>query len=247
MADESAEEDTTGAAVEALKAKYQELSKDIVRIDKEYLSFHAQEEAQKMRKLMEEKQKLGNKLATGQHQATPKSALKILKAEDGTTVTDPKDIMKVVEQYYSRKLAPGPSVKSGKYLPKDSPRDYPWQNKRAEDKFELARNPELSTKGGLHQAIDDEVAFQECIQTLSHGKAAGPDGVANEVLQALPSSGKRAIHHMLRLMWATGLTPTHWKHSKTILLFKNKGTPLDLGYYRRIIIIMTHWPGNDHL
>jgi len=35
-------------------------------------------------------------------------------------------------------------------------------------------------------------------------------------------------------MWATGLTPTSWKESTTVLLFKHKGTPLDLKYYRRI-------------
>jgi hypothetical protein len=30
------------------------------------------------------------------------------------------------------------------------------------------------------------------------------------------------------------LTPTSWKESTTILLFKHKGAPLDLKYYRRI-------------
>jgi ribonuclease HI len=87
--------------------------------------------------------------------------------------------------------------------------------------------------------IDDELAFCSCIKTLAKGKAAGPDGVANEILQALPSAGKQALHNMIRLMWATGRTPDSWKKSDTILLFKNKGTPLDLKYYRRIGLELT--------
>jgi hypothetical protein len=35
-------------------------------------------------------------------------------------------------------------------------------------------------------------------------------------------------------MWSTRYTPAPWKHSITTLLFKNKGTPLQLKYYRRI-------------
>jgi hypothetical protein len=35
-------------------------------------------------------------------------------------------------------------------------------------------------------------------------------------------------------MWATGITPQSWKTSSTILLYKNKGSPLELLYYRRI-------------
>jgi hypothetical protein len=39
---------------------------------------------------------------------------------------------------------------------------------------------------------------------------------------------------LMMLMWATGCTPDRWKESNTILLFKNKGTILNLDYYRRI-------------
>eukprot|EP00878_Enallax_costatus_P030022 GHUV01032612.1.p1 GENE.GHUV01032612.1~~GHUV01032612.1.p1 ORF type:complete len:221 (+),score=24.67 GHUV01032612.1:176-838(+) len=43
----------------------------------------------------------------------------------------------------------------------------------------------------------------------------------------------------MKLMWATGLTPDSWKESITLLLFKNKGTPLELKYYRRIGLELT--------
>ena len=42
------------------------------------------------------------------------------------------------------------------------------------------------------------------------------------------------LHSFIQLMWATKYTPTPWKHSITTLLYKNKGTPLQLKYYRRI-------------
>jgi hypothetical protein len=58
--------------------------------------------------------------------------------------------------------------------------------------------------------------------------------VVNEFLQALPAAGKQAIHNLFRLMWATGLTPTSWKESITVMLYKHKGTPLELDYFRRI-------------
>jgi hypothetical protein len=38
----------------------------------------------------------------------------------------------------------------------------------------------------MHHAIDDEVAFYTCLKTLANGKAPGPDGVANNLLQILP-------------------------------------------------------------
>ena len=86
----------------------------------------------------------------------------------------------------------------------------------------------------MHKLIQDKVAFKECIQTLSRGKTPGPDGIANELIQALPPVAKQAVHNMIQIMWATGCTPGKWKESDTILLYKNKGTPLDLKYYRRI-------------
>jgi hypothetical protein len=42
------------------------------------------------------------------------------------------------------------------------------------------------------------------------------------------------LHAYIQLMWATAYTPQSWKESLTILLYKNKGTPFQLQYYRRI-------------
>ena len=42
------------------------------------------------------------------------------------------------------------------------------------------------------------------------------------------------LHALMQILWATAHTPQQWKHSITVLLYKNKGTPLQLDYYRRV-------------
>ena len=54
------------------------------------------------------------------------------------------------------------------------------------------------------------------------------------MLQLLPPQGYQLIHMFIQLMWASHYTPSPWKHSITTLLFKDKGTPLWLKFYRRI-------------
>lgn len=85
----------------------------------------------------------------------------------------------------------------------------------------------------MHKLISDELLFHTCIKTLAQGKAPGPDEVANEVLQALPEVAKTALPNMIKLMWATGLTPKSWKGSNTALLYKS-GQPMYFNRYRRI-------------
>jgi len=86
----------------------------------------------------------------------------------------------------------------------------------------------------LTDIIADVDSYTACVNTLSNNKCPGPDGVANEILKLLPPSGKEAVHSMMKLMWKTGQTPTSWKHSTTILLYKNKGSITNLKYYRQI-------------
>lgn len=126
-------------------------------------------------------------------------------------------------------------MKTGKYLPYETPRNYPWTNSREFRQYSrLLDGAAPAQREWLHEAIDDETVFDTCLKTLARGKAPGPDKVPNEVLQALPDDGKQAMHNLIRIMWATGLTPDSWKESATVLLFKHKGTPLTLQYYRRI-------------
>eukprot|EP00983_Pelagomonas_calceolata_P023149 728959-Pelagomonas_calceolata.AAC.1 len=81
------------------------------------------------------------------------------------------------------------TIKHGKYLPEEAPRNYPWEQA---GRFEQVPNPftlqshitkgELEGKNKrkwLHSKIMDKSAFNECIKTLSNSKSPGPDGVEN--------------------------------------------------------------------
>jgi exonuclease III/ribonuclease HI len=219
----------------ALLHMHKDLNRQLASINKEHAKLSEQAEIRKTRQQLDERQKTGNKIATGKAAWAPKSALRVLDTGAGTT-SDPTRIMQLIETYYQDKLCvPGGGIKTGHYLPEEVARDYPWKSDPAHRMYQnLLPGSETPHREWLHDAIDDEVAFDTCLRSLAKGKAPGPDRVPNEILQALPDTGKQTIHNLVRIMWATGMTPTGWKESSTILMFKNKGTALQLPYYRRI-------------
>lgn len=195
----------------------------------------------KFRTLVDDNQKLGNKMILGKHKPSPPIAMRAIARPDGSLATSAAEVLEATEQWARKKLkAPEPNGKTGLYLPEDASRHYPWDADSCFSEYKglLERTAHDGPRQWMHASIDDEVTFQSCLKTLAQGKAAGPDGVANELLQALPPSGKRALHNLLRIMWATGVTPTSWKGSITAMLYK-KNTPLELNNYRRIGLEIT--------
>jgi hypothetical protein len=75
--------------------------------------------------------------------------------------------------------------------------------------------------------------FQQCLRSLSDGKAAGRDGLPNELLKSLPAAHKLALFAFFRLSWRTGRTPESWKASDTLQFYK-KGKISDPANYRPI-------------
>eukprot|EP00983_Pelagomonas_calceolata_P034367 1076998-Pelagomonas_calceolata.AAC.1 len=84
----------------------------------------------------------------------------------------------------------------------------------------------------LHDSILDTCSFQECLHSLTNNMSPGPDGIANELLKHLPQGCKESIHILFVIMWATGVTPKAWKKSDTILIYKEKGSQIDIASYR---------------
>jgi len=163
--------------------------------------------------------------------------LRILNTEKGVT-TDPTTIKEHIRQHYYRKASPPDANNTGKYLPhnREIPL-YPFTptTSTSPDRMQLATPAALLDKRpGLHTAISDPTVFRDVINSLSLGKAPGPDNIPNDIIRALPQDALEALHNLIQIMWATGITPHSWKYSTTILIYKNKGTPLDLAYYRRI-------------
>jgi ribonuclease HI len=169
--------------------------------------------------------------------------LRAIKTGDDTVVTDPKAVMEAITKYYTPKMMPaaGAGSKTGLYHPSEQARSYPWLSPNSPDRFDLATavSSGAAPRRWLHNELMDQQAFQACLKSLAHGKAPGPDQITNEMLNMLPPQGQELLHGYIQLMWATGYTPNSWKESTTVLLYKNKGTPLKLQFYRRIGLELT--------
>eukprot|EP00882_Tetradesmus_deserticola_P000535 GHRQ01000587.1.p1 GENE.GHRQ01000587.1~~GHRQ01000587.1.p1 ORF type:complete len:2327 (+),score=302.27 GHRQ01000587.1:5202-12182(+) len=245
LVQEHLEEHPEHTAVEAhqavrdmTRAQLNELDKQCPRLAQQQAMLHTQQQ-------LDSNQRKGNKQAIGKHKPNPKTALRIIKTSNGTYATTKDTVIPEVEGAATRKFtAPEPNGKQGKYLPDEAPRNYPFDSP-SEDEFKQYQNlmqhtaPASQHRQWLHTAIDDELEFEHCLKGLANNKASGPDDVCNEVIKALPPAGHQALHNMMRIMWATGHTPHSWKRSTTLLLYKHKGTPLELKYYRWIGLELT--------
>ncbi len=223
---------------QALQKIYSTISREQAEINREHKALCEQAEASRQQQVLQDRPKLGNKLVTGQHKPTPKMACRAILTDEGLVI-NPAEVIEAITAWGIQKtIAPTGDTKTGRYLPQQVDRQYPFDalsnHEFAAYKGLLQRTCNTQARRWAHTIIDDTLAFNDCLKTLKSGKTPGPDGVMNEVIQALPQSGKRAIHNIIKILWATGLTPSCWKASHTILLYKHKGSPLELNYYRRI-------------
>jgi hypothetical protein len=212
------------------------ISQKLKNIDVKDASYTVQRHRERQQKVAESNQKLGNKIMTGQYKPAMKHALRVLK-DGNKLLTEPADIIDKCYRSMSEHHATRPT---GQFLTREREeaevgREYPWERRGALDRFKLETNAhDGSCKQGLHSMVMDRAEFERCLTSLSSGKQPGPDEVPNEIIKAAPPLLQDSLHMLMMLMWATGCTPDKWKESYTVLLYKNKGTILELDYYRRI-------------
>ena len=210
----------------SLRAKNKEISQ------KRCLKTQAQ-----MRRMLDQKPKQAHRIILGKGSTPadgpPLSALK--HPDTGEVSMQPKEILNILQVFYGQLMQPpGGRKNSGKYLPQEQDRHYPWQNPKNPDNFVLeTKATSLHQRPWLHDSALDVHAFEECVQSLSNGKCPGPDGITNELLKMLPTQLKECTHMLLVILWATGYTPTNWKSSDTVLLYK-KNNATDPKNYRPI-------------
>jgi hypothetical protein len=129
---------------------------------------------------MDRNQKLGNRKATGKHKPAPSIAGKAYLVEDGITA-DPEKCIQHVEQTFRAKTAsPDGDHATGAYYDHTTAvRQYPFPKgaHRADGCASIMDRKAIPERHWLHAAIDDECAFHQCLASLNHGKAPGPDGV----------------------------------------------------------------------
>jgi len=153
--------------------------------------------------------------------------------ETGKIETEPTKQAQIFEKYFKDSWQAF-NIKHGTYLPKEAPRNYPWdyteneQENNPPDPFKLQtitmhdESDSTKDRNWLHSSILGKSAYNECIKTLSNNKSPEPDGIVNELLRMVPTEIQETIHMLFIIMWTTGFTPKAWKISNTILIDKTK-------------------------
>ena len=104
--------------------------------------------------------------------------------------SEPDKIENILHAFFSKSLH-ALNPKTSQYLPEQTPRHYPWDdraNRGTPDPFTLESKITRSEKEGsserqwLHSSIIDQAAFHNCISSLKNNKSPGPEGVVNKVL-----------------------------------------------------------------
>eukprot|EP00882_Tetradesmus_deserticola_P013816 GHRQ01014673.1.p1 GENE.GHRQ01014673.1~~GHRQ01014673.1.p1 ORF type:complete len:453 (-),score=51.05 GHRQ01014673.1:440-1798(-) len=211
------------------------LQRQLQQINREHMTHAAKIERHRQQTFADKNQKLANKRATGMYVKPVSQALRVLEdvRDNNNIVTGPR--CKEVTQSYvtARASAHGHACHATAPCTSTTTTEpFPFAMPSATDGFTL-ENPQPTTRS-LHHIIQDTCTFTQCLNSLANNKCPGPDGIANEILKALPDECKQAIHLLFQIMWATGVTPKAWKCSTTIMLYKHKGRVTNLRYYRRI-------------
>ena len=166
--------------------------------------------------------------------------LSVRNKDTGKVINAPADITAYVHKAFQQQAEPVFGTKTGKYLPEDVRRDYPWSRSSALDPYTL--ETDVGKQGlvdiELLKLIKDPNLFQRHLQKLPNRKSPGPDCIPNELLKHLPEEVQQAMHKMFILMWMTGHTPKAWKESCTILIHK-KGDEQDISNWRPIALANT--------
>lgn len=223
----------SGCAVGLCKNRLKKDRRDLTKVVRKAEATSRKENFQK---LFDQKQKLANAIInnTKGEKVEPDT----LRGPSGTEILyRQEDVLAETQRYYTELNRPPAGVKNQQYLPATVPREYPWAQQNALDSFQLETHvgQEAYKFINLDDHIRDQTAFQQCLRNTKLGKSPGPDQVTNELLRYLPVSMQDALHKFMILMWMTGSTPTRWKESETLLLYK-KGDPLLLSNYRPIAL-----------
>jgi hypothetical protein len=75
----------------------------------------------------------------------------------------------------------------------------------------------------------------EVLKYLPEGKAAGPDGIPNDIIQRMPREFHELLFRIMKKAWEGHHTPEGWKGSTVALLHK-KGEPTELKNWRPIAL-----------
>jgi Reverse transcriptase (RNA-dependent DNA polymerase) len=81
------------------------------------------------------------------------------------------------------------------------------------------------------------VEVTRAIRRLKNGKAAGPDGIASELLKFAEEPISKALHKLFITVWSSGRVPAEWKEGIIVSLYKGKGSRDNCSNYRPISLL----------
>ena len=172
----------------------------------------------------------------------PSNLTSVRDKASGRILTDPQEVLKAVHLHFQNLADSKTGPKTGKYLLQDAPRRYPWTEGTSKGVHAFNMRTSVGDQAfgtiRIDDLIRDRTRFLRCLRTRKKGKAHGPDGIPNELLQYLPEELLAVIHDILVLQYYTRHTPDSLKAYPTILLYK-KGDLTETGNWRPIGLATT--------
>ena len=94
----------------------------------------------------------------------------------------------------------------------------------------------------IRASASDEPPFTraELIQSIAsakRGKAPGPDGLVNAIVQLLDWEGEEKLLQLYNKAWMGGQQPESWSHATVVSIYKGKGDDSDPSSYRPISLL----------
>ena len=127
---------------------------------------------------------------------------------------------------------------NGTVLTKDSEITHRWRNFFQE--ITTKENPYKIGEEDITQGpLDDinELEIKDIIKGIKNGKAAGPSGLAGELIKASEEIGVNVMTNICRELFKGEIIPYDWKNSFTIPIYKGKGENLVCQNYRGIRLL----------
>ena len=106
--------------------------------------------------------------------------------------------------------------------------------------FEFHWNPEDLSEESPVEGPSEPITLEmitKAISKMASGKAAGPSGIAAEMLKPVGEAGAVEVRDLIEDIISEGCIPTDWQESFIVNLYKGKGDALNRGNYRGLKLI----------
>ena len=184
-----------------------------------------QKYAKTLQKTLQQSRKKGHKMvmSAGEEHNT----LEAVYDSNGRPTRKREKVVRAVEAHFEKVHAPMVSPS------REAVRNPPWRKGKTPVHLPGPAAPHEKLATHYSRGLYDKMKGK-----LPNNKAAGPDGVKNEILKGLPPSFHDATHKLFELMLTLRHTPSTWKNSNTVLPYK-KGDPYQVKNYRPIALAKT--------